>query len=422
MVKGEIIPIGDEILIGQIVDTNSKWIGQTLGEIGLPITRITTVGDRPDQIEQCVLQALERADVVILTGGLGPTRDDRTKEVLARLWNTPLVQDEATYRHIETLTRERGIPFNALNQEQALVPAGCSVLPNPLGTAPGLLLTRGGKLLFALPGVPFEMKALVRDHVVPLLHERLKLEKIVHRTLLTFGVPESLLAERIAPWEEALPAHLRLAYLPNPRGIRLRLSAYGPQADPAEIDAQFTRLEPLIRPYLLGDEPTSVEEALVRLLQARKATLAVAESCTGGSISSRLTLLPGVSSVYLGGVTAYHNRIKSALLGVSPEAIARHGAVSQAVVEQMAAGVRARFGSDYGIATSGIAGPDGGTPEKPVGTVWFAIATPEGVLSRQMRFGTTRTENIERASTHALNMLRLHLIGCDDTLQQTGML
>ncbi|WP_281670866.1 competence/damage-inducible protein A [Rikenella microfusus] len=435
MVSVELITVGDELLIGQVIDTNSAWIGRELGRIGAQVDRIVSVHDTAADIGDAVGAALERADVVIMTGGLGPTKDDITKKTLADLFGMRLLRDPDVFEHVRRMTAERGLEFNELNQAQASVPEGCTVLPNRVGTAPGMMFSRpdgaGGreKLLFSLPGVPFEMKELVSEQVVPIVKRHFSLRSVVHRTMITFGLAESAMALAIAPWEEALPGWLHLAYLPNARGIRLRLSAYDVDetSATAEIEARFAALREYIAPYMLGYEPSSVESAVAALLRERGRTLAVAESCTGGSISARITALAGASEYYLGGVTSYSNEAKARLLGVSLPDIERFGAVSETVARQMAAGALERFGADYAVSTTGVAGPGGGTPEKPVGTVWMAIAwrTEKGetkTSARLMRFSELREQNIERAATHALNMLRLHLLGMSAAFQQTGML
>lgn len=422
--KTEIITIGDEILIGQIVDTNSAWIAKLFAENGISVTRILSVSDRGAEIREAFNSALSRADVVIVTGGLGPTKDDITKHTIANYFEMNLVRDQATYEHVRQMMQSRGIEFNESNQSQALVPQGAEVLTNMNGSAPGMLLRREGKLLFALPGVPFEMKALIEQQVLPVIKREFNLRAVVHRTVMTFGMAESVLSETMSEWESALPDYLHLAYLPNARGIRLRLSAYDVEQAmaEAEIDVQFGALRAIIEPYYLGDEPASVESALADLLNAQGATLAVAESCTGGSISARLTLMDGASSYYLGGVTAYDNKVKETVLGVNAQDIMVHGAVSQQVAEQMAQGVRGLMGADFAISTTGIAGSGGGTVEKPVGTVWMAIAWQGGVASRLMRFGNLREQNIERSATHAINMLRLHLLGENTSVQNSSVL
>lgn len=422
--QAEIITVGDEILIGQIVDTNSAWIGQKFSAIGVAIARIVSVADRADEIEQAMADALNRADVVVMTGGLGPTKDDITKETIARFFGVPLVRDQATYAHVKEMMEARGVEFNKSNQSQALVPAGCRVLKNRNGSAPGMLLRRDDKLLFSLAGVPFEMKALVEEQVIPIISSEFNLQSMVHCTVMTFGMAESVLSETIEPWEMALPKYLHLAYLPNPRGIRLRLSAYevDKQAAMQDIDSQFNELRKIIPPYFLGYEPASIESSLAQLLTERGQTLAVAESCTGGLISSRITMLDGASRYFLGGVTAYSNDVKERVLGVNGKDLAMYGAVSSQVAEQMADGVRQLTGADFAISTTGIAGSGGGTVEKPVGTVYMAIAWRGGVESRLMQFGTLRDQNIERSATHAINMLRLHLLGEDNSLQNSSVL
>lgn len=434
MVSVELITVGDELLIGQVVDTNSAWLGQQLGNVGAQVDRIVSVHDIAGDIRDAVQTALQRADVVIMTGGLGPTKDDITKTTLTALFSGGVMhRDETVYRHVRQMTAERGLAFNELNQAQALVPEGCTALENRVGTAPGMLFTRvvegREKLLFSLPGVPFEMKELVQRQVIPAIQAHFALRSVVHRTLITFGMAESILATAIAPWEEALPEWLHLAYLPNARGIRLRLSAYDvePESAAQEIETRFSRLQEYIAPYILGYEPASVESAVAAILSARRQTLAVAESCTGGAISARITAMAGSSEYYLGGVTSYSNEAKANILGVSMSDIQQYGAVSETVARQMAAGALERFGADYSVSTTGIAGPGGGTPEKPVGTVWVAVAWRSSgnkieTITKLMRFSELREQNIERAATHALNMLRLHLLGVSDAFQQTGML
>jgi len=424
MIKAEIITIGDEILIGQIVDTNSAWLGDQFSKAGIPIASITSIGDDREQIRHAILDAMKRSQAVVITGGLGPTKDDITKHTLAEIFDMPLVRDQATYEHIRGMLTTRGVDFNDSNRGQADVPQGARVLKNNNGTAPGMMFEKERSLLFSLPGVPFEMKALVEEQVLPIIKEHFDLHSVVHRTAMTFGMAESVLSETIAPWEDALPSYLKLAYLPNPRAIRLRLSAYDVDRDSAtkEIEAQFEKLQKIIKPFFLGYEPTTVESALAEILTQRGQTLSVAESCTGGTVAARITSLAGASLYFRGGVVSYDNDIKADIIGVDPEDIERYGAVSQQVVEQMACGVRKLIGTDFSIATSGIAGPDGGTPDKPVGTVWMAISWEGGVYSRKMLFGKLRVENILRASSHALNILRLHLLGYNESLQNTGML
>jgi nicotinamide-nucleotide amidase len=414
--QAEIITIGDELLIGQVVDTNSAWLGSTLGDDGIKVIQITSVQDHAAQIVQAVNDALSRADIVLMTGGLGPTKDDITKKTLAEMFGMKLVRNEQVYEMVGKQLALRGIAFTELNQGQALVPDGCTVLPNRNGTAPGMWFERDGKVLISMPGVPFEMKALVKDEVLPRLRKHFALDANVHRTIITFGLAESILADTIASWEEALPPYLHLAYLPSALCIRLRLSAYEIDRQKAEqeIESQIEKLSKVIPHYIIGSEDDSLESVTGTLLKTRGETLATAESCTGGNIAHRFTAMPGASEYFKGGVVAYSNEVKIALLGVDPESLNRYGAVSQSVAEQMAEGVRRATGATYGISTTGIAGPTGGTPEKPVGTVWMAVATPNGVFSRRMVFGSVRSQNIERASSNCINLLRLQLLGLGD--------
>lgn len=414
--QAEIITIGDELLIGQVVDTNSAWLGSTLGDDGIKVIQITSVQDNAAQIVQAVNDALSRADIVLMTGGLGPTKDDITKKTLAEMFGMKLVRNEQVYEMVGKQLALRGIAFTELNQGQALVPDGCTVLPNRNGTAPGMWFERDGKVLISMPGVPFEMKALVKDEVLPRLRKHFALDANVHRTIITFGLAESILADTIASWEEALPPYLHLAYLPSALCIRLRLSAYEIDRQKAEqeIESQIEKLSKVIPHYIIGSEDDSLESVTGTLLKTRGETLATAESCTGGNIAHRFTAMPGASEYFKGGVVAYSNEVKIALLGVDPESLNHYGAVSQSVAEQMAEGVRRATGATYGISTTGIAGPTGGTPEKPVGTVWMAVATPNGVFSRRMVFGSVRSQNIERASSNCINLLRLQLLGLGD--------
>lgn len=414
--QAEIITIGDELLIGQVVDTNSAWLGSTLGDDGIKVIQITSVQDHAAQIVQAVNDALSRADIVLMTGGLGPTKDDITKKTLAEMFGMKLVRNEQVYEMVGKQLALRGIAFTELNQGQALVPDGCTVLPNRNGTAPGMWFERDGKVLISMPGVPFEMKALVKDEVLPRLRKHFALDANVHRTIITFGLAESILADTIASWEEALPPYLHLAYLPSALCIRLRLSAYEIDRQKAEqeIESQIEKLSKVIPHYIIGSEDDSLESVTGTLLKTRGETLATAESCTGGNIAHRFTAMPGASEYFKGGVVAYSNEVKMALLGVDPESLNHYGAVSQSVAEQMAEGVRRATGATYSISTTGIAGPTGGTPEKPVGTVWMAVATPNGVFSRRMVFGSVRSQNIERASSNCINLLRLQLLGLGD--------
>lgn len=413
--KAEIITIGDEILIGQIVDTNSAWIAEKLNEAGFTVVRKLTVGDDGEEITDAVEDALAAADAVIITGGLGPTKDDITKTTLAEIFGGNMVRDEETYARNEKILGARGIEYNELNQAQALVPDTALVLQNMHGTAPGMWFERDGKVVVSLPGVPFEMKELMVGEVLPRLCSHFRKSHVIHRTAITYGLAESVLAETISGWEDALPPYLRLAYLPSPSQIRLRLSAYDIDRNCAEeeIERQFGILEKMIPEYFIGYGDDTVASATARLLTEHGYTLATAESCTGGALSASFTAMAGASDYFLGGVVAYSNDVKTAALGVSPQTLRLHGAVSRETAIEMAEGARRLCGSDYALSTTGIAGPSGGTPEKPVGTVWIGLATPHGVTARKFIFAKLRPQNIERACANAADMLRRELLGID---------
>ena len=409
--RADIITIGDEILIGQIVDTNSAWIAARLGEIGVSIRRKYSIGDRREEIIDAVEESLAKSELVIITGGLGPTKDDITKRVLAEIFHSPMVCDQETYERVERMMKARGIAFNDLNKGQAMVPECCTVLANHKGTAPGMWFEREGRVVVSLPGVPFEMEALMLESVLPKVSEHFDLAAVVHKTAITYGLAESMMAEHIAAWEDALPPHLHLAYLPSPSQLRLRLSAYDMDKAQAEkeIDEQFEQLLPLLGDYFVGWGDTTVQSAVAEMLLAKGATLSAAESCTGGALSAKFTAMSGASEYFWGGVVSYDNSVKENVLGVSRSNLDTYGAVSEQVARQMAEGVRRVCGTTYGVATTGIAGPSGGTPDKPVGTVWMAVATPTHTIAKVVVHGKIRAVNIERAATAAINMLRLEL-------------
>ena len=410
--RADIITIGDEILIGQIVDTNSAWIAARLGEIGVSIRRKYSIGDRREEIIDAVEESLAKSELVIITGGLGPTKDDITKRVLAEIFHSPMVCDQETYERVERMMTARGIAFNDLNKGQAMVPECCTVLANHKGTAPGMWFEREGRVVVSLPGVPFEMEALMLESVLPKVSEHFDLAAVVHKTAITYGLAESMMAEHIAAWEDALPPHLHLAYLPSPSQLRLRLSAYDMDKAQAEkeIDEQFEQLLPLLGDYFVGWGDTTVQSAVAEMLLAKGATLSAAESCTGGALSAKFTAMSGASEYFWGGVVSYDNSVKENVLGVSRSNLDTYGAVSEQVARQMAEGVRRVCGTTYGVATTGIAGPSGGTPDKPVGTVWMAVATPTHTIAKVVIHGKIRAVNIERAATAAINMLRLEIL------------
>ncbi len=411
--KATIITIGDEILIGQIVDTNSVSIAKHLNSAGIVVREKLSIGDDREQIQQCVTRALEQFEVTIITGGLGPTKDDITKKTLADLFHSGMHYDQTVADHVERMLTARGIEFNELNRSQAMVPDCATVLFNAHGTAPGMWFEREGHVVVSLPGVPFEMEHLMQDEVMPRLKARFSLRQIVHRTMITAGLAESMLAKRIESWENALPPYLKLAYLPNPGAVRLRLSAYEVEGESVarEIDRQFEALRKLIPHYVIGFERASMQELVHEILTKNHQTLATAESCTGGTIASRFTALPGASAYFRCGVVSYSNEAKVDVLGVCAEDIARYGAVSETVARQMAEGVRRIAKADYAVATTGIAGPTGGSAEKPVGTVWIAVATPRGTTAVVKQCGTDRGQVIDRASAFAIGLLRDALEG-----------
>ncbi|MCB0428721.1 MAG: competence/damage-inducible protein A [Flavobacteriales bacterium] len=408
--KAEIITIGDEILIGQIVDTNSAWMSSRLNGIGVKVAQITSISDRREHILEALKEAEGRADVILITGGLGPTPDDLTKDVLAEYFQTHLVRNDEAYRQLEGFFKSRNREMSALNARQADLPANCTMLPNPNGTAPGMQFEERGKVFVSMPGVPFEMKAMMDDHVLPWLKNKYVLPFILHRTILTQGIAESTLYEMIASWEEALPDSVRLAYLPSAGMVRLRLTATGEEKTCKELIAkEEEKLRKLIPQYIYGADDETLESVIGRLLLERNATMAIAESCTGGYIAHRITSIPGSSAYFLGGVVSYANEVKTSLLGVDAGSLRTHGAVSEDVVLQMAAGARKATGANYAVATSGVAGPDGGTEEKPVGLVWIAVAGPTFTEAKQFRFVKDRMRNIELATQTALGWLRRKL-------------
>ncbi len=406
--KATIITIGDEILIGQIVDTNTVSIARHLNAAGFVVEEKISIGDSAGSITSTLCRVLETSHVVILTGGLGPTKDDITKHTLAAFYGSEMRYDERVAEHVERMLAARGVTFNALNRGQAMVPECCEVLFNDHGTAPGMWFERDGRVVVSLPGVPFEMEHLMRERVMPRLVDRFQLKQIVHRTMITAGLAESILAERIESWENALPAHLKLAYLPAPGMVRLRLSAYEVEGESVarEIEERFAALREIIGGYIVGFESATVEELVHNELTARGRTLAVAESCTGGAIAAKFTAMAGASAYFRCGVVAYANDAKVDILGVDAEDIARYGAVSERVVRAMAEGVRRVSGADYGVATTGIAGPAGGSVGKPVGTVWMAVATPDGTTAVVKQCGTERSQIVSRATAAAIALLR----------------
>ncbi|GAA4387369.1 competence/damage-inducible protein A [Hymenobacter koreensis] len=407
----EIMTIGDELLYGQVVDTNSAWMGQELGRIGLRVRQITSVSDRADEIVTALDLARTRARVVLITGGLGPTKDDLTKHVLARYFHTELALHEPSLRDVEQIFARFNRPMLEVNRQQAFLPKSCTPLRNPVGTAPGMWFDEGGTVFVSMPGVPFEMKRIMQDSVLPRLQEYFQVPPIEHAVLQTVGQGESFLAAHIAEWENQLPANMKLAYLPYLGGVRLRLTASDDgQPDLRQrLEAQLPPLRALLGPYLYAEGEVSLAAAVGRMLQERGLTIGTAESCTGGYIAHKLTSEAGSSAYFLGSVIAYHNDVKMRQLGVQAETLAQFGTVSEETVRQMAEGARRQLGVDVAVATSGIAGPGGGSEEKPVGTFWLAYADAHQTVARKISFDRGRQLNIEYVTTQALNLVRLSL-------------
>lgn len=411
--KAEILTIGDEILIGQIVDTNSAWIGEQFNLNGIEIYQITSVHDDHDHILDAIDSAGKNADLVVITGGLGPTKDDITKQALCDYFETELFFHQPTLDHIIQRFNRRGIDINKLNRDQAMLPESCTILPNKLGTAPGMWFEKNNTIYVSVPGVPFEMKYLVEHEILPRLRETGKTKAIYHKTVLTQGLPESMLAEKIAHWEDALPKHIKLAYLPNPMAVRLRLSAMGNNTQQLAEDVEFEigKLQQIIPESIFGYNTETLAEVIGKTLYANGKTMAVAESCTGGYISHLVTSIAGSSNYYKGGIFSYSNESKQNLLGVKEQTLEKYGAVSEQVALEMVEGVKKQLNAHYAISTTGIAGPTGGTEEKPVGTVWIAVSGPNKTFAKKYVFvGDHRERNIVRSSQTALQMLRRMVI------------
>ncbi|MDG1393786.1 MAG: competence/damage-inducible protein A [Flavobacteriaceae bacterium] len=408
--KAEIITIGDEILIGQIVDTNSAFIASELNKIGVTVYQITSVQDDKTHILKAFEAAEKQVDIVIITGGLGPTKDDITKTTLAQYFDDTLVYDEAVLKNIKYLWKHFvKQPLLQVNIDQSLVLSKATALMNKSGSAPGMWLEKNNTIFISLPGVPYEMKGLMNDEVLPRISEKFDRPFILHKTLLTYGLGESVIADRIKDWEAALPESIKLAYLPNLGRVRLRLSSTGfdKAAITAGVDAQVSSLLPLINDVFVGfEEQSSIEQIIGNQLFKHGKTLAVAESCTGGKIAENITAHPGASAYFKGGVVAYSTAIKINVLKVDSELIASNSVVSMEVAEAMAQNVKTLFNSDYGIATTGNAGPSKGDSDEEIGTVCIAIATPDGVFSQQFNFGKQRLRVVQKAVTMAFTLFQ----------------
>ncbi len=402
----EIITIGDEILIGQIVDTNSAWMAQQLNEIGLRVKQITSVSDNKKHIVNALDEAKARVDIILITGGLGPTKDDITKHTLAEYFGSELVLNEEALINVEQIFAKFNRPVTAINRKQAELPSNCIPIQNPQGTAPAMQFIENGKYFFSMPGVPFEMKAIMEASVIPFLKANFSGNAVVHENILTVGIGESFLASEIEDIEDSLPSHIKLAYLPKLGQVRLRLSAlYENDYDKQEIISFKNKIVERVHKHVVAEDDISFEEAILNLLIKNNKTVSTAESCTGGYIGHLFTSIPGSSRAYEGGAISYSYDLKKSMLGVQQSTLDKFGAVSQETVEEMARGAIMHFNTDYSIACSGIAGPGGGTIDKPVGTTWVAVATKNRVVSKKFQFSNLRLQNIERTAVQALYML-----------------
>ena len=408
-VTAEIIAIGDELLYGQIMDTNSHWISQELDAVGVRVVRKTTVGDNRTDILTAFEEASKRAQLILITGGLGPTQDDLTKPLLAEYFGCDMVEVPESVAAVSSYFLRRGREMTPLNILQGHLPTCCTYVPNEVGTAPGMWFEQKGCYWMSMPGVPHEMKKLVKDFVLPKLSQVFDLPVIYHKLIKTAGIGESWLADLIKDWENALPSHIRLAYLPSLGHVKLRLTAFGEDKKvlAAAVEQQIQHILPTISNYVYGYNEETLETAVGKLLKNSGKTLALAESCSGGYISHLITTVPGSSNYLRGTVVPYHNDLKQQVLGVSSATLAQHGAVSEETVREMATGVKKLFGSDYGLASSGIAGPDGGSPDKPVGTVWIACAGPDFVEAKLLQLTQDRLINIQLTGVAVLNLLRI---------------
>ncbi|MBC8112015.1 MAG: competence/damage-inducible protein A [Verrucomicrobia bacterium] len=412
MVFAEIITIGDEILYGQITDTNSQFIATELDKIGVKISRKSSVGDNQEHILQALTEARNRADIILMTGGLGPTKDDITKKTLCEFFDTHLILNEQALAEVSEFFISRGRELTETNRQQAMIPANCTFISNKFGTAPGMWFENEGKIFISMPGVPREMIGLMQTEMLPRLQKHFKTSPIFHKFIKTTGIGESFLADKIEDWENNLPPHIKLAYLPSYGQVRLRLTATGGELGDlqAAVQQQIDKLLPLVAEFVYGYDTDELENTVGKLLVSQQKTISLAESCTGGFVSHLLTKVAGSSAYFIGGVVAYSNEIKTNDLGVNPETINNFGAVSEETVKEMAENIRKKFKTAIGLAVSGIAGPDGGTPEKPVGTVWICYADKSQTVAKKLQLLTEREVNIKMSANALLNLLRLNLL------------
>ncbi|MBK6622183.1 MAG: competence/damage-inducible protein A [Saprospirales bacterium] len=411
--KARLLTIVAELLIGQVVDTNSAWMARQLNLIGARVAGKETVGDDPGEIVEGLQRALAAADVVLVTGGLGPTRDDITKKAIADFYKVGFVFSQETFEHIGRFLERMGKVLNDAHRDQCFMPQNALLLRNKMGTAPGMWFDENGKVVVSMPGVPYEMEYLMENEVLPRLQERFPASPILHHTLLTAGEGESVIAERIAEVEDQLPEELKLAYLPSLGEVRLRLTATGSDEPRLRqlLEGEVRKIRDLLPELIYGEGQTKLEEVVGKLLREKNWKLGTAESCTGGYLAHRMTSVPGASDYFKGSVIAYSNEIKNSLLGVRKETLDEFGAVSEETVREMAAGALQVLGVDLAVAVSGIAGPDGGTPEKPVGTIWVAVASKEKTRTQRLRLSKDRQKNIHLTAVHSLNLIRKFLLG-----------
>ncbi|MDH4089573.1 MAG: competence/damage-inducible protein A [Cyclobacteriaceae bacterium] len=410
-VTAELLTIGDEILYGQIIDTNSQWMGVNLSDAGIRVIRKTAVGDVEEDILNAFSEAESRADIVLITGGLGPTNDDLTKPCLVKYFNCALKINEEALSEVTAFFKSRGRELTEINRQQAALPTCCEKITNAVGTAPGMWFHRHGKVFVSMPGVPHEMKRMMSDLVLPKLKATFNTPVIHHKVIRTIGIGESFLADKIADWERSLPGHIKLAYLPSLGEVKLRLTAHGDSKEILEVETndQVIKLESIVGEYIYGHGNGPMEVVIGKTLLEKNLTLSIAESCTGGYLSHLITSVPGSSGYFMGSIIPYANEMKVRQLGVRPEILDQFGAVSKETIIEMANLVRSKFNTDIGVATSGIAGPGGATLEKPVGTVWIAYADRHQTVTKKLQLSTDRSINIKLASISALNLIRLSL-------------
>ena len=410
-ITAELLTIGDEILYGQIVDTNSQWMSVELDKIGVRVVRKTTVGDQEDEILTALAEAETRADIILITGGLGPTSDDLTKPCLARYFNCELALHEEALAEVTEFFKSRGRELTEVNRQQAALPVCCTKITNSLGTAPGMWFDKNKKVFVSMPGVPHEMKKMMKDIIIPKLQQQFNTPVIHHKVIRTVGIGESFLADKISEWEKNLPAHIKIAYLPSLGEVKVRLTAFGNKIEQLQLETDhlIKSLMPLAGEFVYGYDDTTLEVAIGNLLREKKPTLSIAESCTGGYLSHLITSVPGSSDYFQGSMIPYAYDIKMRQLGVKPETLEKYGAVSEPTINEMANVVRARFNTDIGVATSGIAGPGGATPEKPVGTVWIAYSDKHHTVTKKLQLSKDRMINIRMASVAVLNMIRQNI-------------